>query len=123
MAASAPRVLKLNGFFGVPQTLATLLCATTLPSRYACCAVGGQYLPVAGSGTSAQSPSAQTPSTPSTSRFAFTLIRPRSFGQGIRSRIGFGDMPAVQINVELTIFSPSLNSISLGRTATTFVFE
>ena len=38
--------------------------ARTLPSRDACCAVGGQKSPVAGSGTSAQSPSAQRPSWP-----------------------------------------------------------
>src|SRR5215831_4314221 len=123
MAASAPSVLKLNGFLGVPQTLATILCATTLPSRDACCAVGGQYFPVAGSGTSAQSPRAQRPANSSTCRFAFTLMRPRSFGQETRSRIGFGEMPAVQINVELTIFSPSLSSISLARTAATLLFE
>src|SRR5919198_6562176 len=100
IAASAPSVLKLNGVFGAPQTLAIMFRATTFPSREACCAVGGQYLPVAGSGTSAQSPSAQTLSTPSTSRFEFTLIRPRSFGQGTRFKIGFGDIPAVQTNVE-----------------------
>src|SRR5437762_11914236 len=40
IAASSPIVLKLNGFFGSPETLATMLCATTFPSRDACCAVG-----------------------------------------------------------------------------------
>src|SRR6266568_7041404 len=100
--------------------VAIILRATTLPSRDACCAVGGQYLPVAGSGTSAQSPSAQRPSTPSTFKFELTLTRPRSFSHGTRSRIGFGDMPAVQTSVELTIFSPLLSSISFGRTARDF---
>src|SRR6266487_7204371 len=102
--------------------VAIMLRATILPSRDACCAVGGQYLPVAGSGTNAQSPSAHKPSTLSTSRFAFTLIRPRSFGHGTRSRIGFGDIPAVQTSVELTIFSPLLSPISFGRTAATLGF-
>src|SRR6266446_1376366 len=92
--------------------VAIMLRATTLPSRDACCAVGGQYLPVAGSGTSAQSPSAQRPSTPSTFKFELTLTRPRSFSHGTRSRIGFGEMPAVQTSVELTIFSPPLSPIS-----------
>ena len=64
IAASCPSVLNLNGFFGLPSTLAMMLCARTLPSRDACCAVGGQKSPVAGSGTSAQSPSAQRPSWP-----------------------------------------------------------
>src|SRR6266699_6312890 len=100
--------------------VAIMLRATTLPSRDACCAVGGQYPPVAESGTNAQSPSAQRPSTPSTSRLTFTLIRPRSFGHATRSSVGFGETPAVQINVELTIFSPSLSSISRGLTAATF---
>src|SRR6266516_2056796 len=70
--------------------VAIMLQATTLPSRDACCAVGGQYLPVAGSGTSAQSPSAQRPSTLSTFKFELTLTRPRSFSHGTRSRIGLG---------------------------------
>src|SRR5262249_33189766 len=51
-----------------------------------------------------------------------TLMRPRSFAHGTISRIGFGDMPAVQTNVELTILSPSLSSISFGRTAATLLF-
>src|SRR5207247_10124469 len=61
-----------------------------------------------------KSPSAQRPSTPSTFKFELTLTRPRSFSHGTPSRIGFGDMPAVQTSVELTIFSPSLSSISFG---------
>src|SRR5205814_3315184 len=55
---------EFERFFGLPSTLAMMLCARTLPSRDACCAVGGQKSPIAGSGTSAQSPSAQRPSWP-----------------------------------------------------------
>src|SRR5438552_16215258 len=103
--------------------VAIMLRATTLPSRDACCAVGGQYLPVDGSGTSEQSPSAQRPPTPSTFKFELTLTRPRSFSHGTRSSIGYRDMPAVQISVELTIFSPSLSPISCGLKPSTLLFD
>ena len=53
-----------NGRGAWPRRDRAMLLASTLAWRVACCAVGGQNLPgFSSSGTSAQSPSAQTPST------------------------------------------------------------
>src|SRR5215471_21509060 len=100
-----------------------MLWATTLACRSPCCAVGGWNPPVLGSGTAAQSPNAQTPGQPSNSRDSVTSRRPRFFAQGIVSSNGFGEVPAVQINVLVGIVVPSLNRTLLPEYDSTRVFN
>src|SRR5262245_33857656 len=94
MEAKSPRVLKVKGFKAAPRALATRLYASSLPSREACCAVGGCQ-PPAPSGIIAQSPNAQTPGNPSTCRQSFTLRRLRSLGNANPFSKGLGEVPAV----------------------------
>src|SRR5690349_1413261 len=88
----------------------------------ACCAVGGQDLPVVESGTAAQSPSAQTPGQPLTSRNSFVSNRPRSFEQFTRLKRGFGETPAVQTSRLVVITEPSLSRTAPSETLLTAVF-
>src|SRR5260370_10242919 len=100
MAASSPMVLNEKGFSGRLQSDAAILCATTLPSRMACCAVGGCDFPgCLVLGTSPQSPTAQTPGQPGTCKNSFTSTRPRSFSQGREETSGLGTVPAVHTRV------------------------
>src|SRR4051812_50195071 len=72
-----------------------MLRAATGPWRTACCAVGGQ-VPPWGSGAAAQSPIAQTESSPCTRRYESTGTRPRSSsGRFSSPRIGWALTPAV----------------------------
>src|SRR5207244_612426 len=98
--ASSPMVLNENDFRGRPKNPAAIFCATTLPSRMACCAVGGCDCPgFLISGTKAQSPAAQTSGRSQTCKNWFTTIRPRSFEQGSEEISGLGTVPAVHTRV------------------------
>src|SRR5438876_4585035 len=98
----------MKGFLTPPRMAAHMLRARTRPCRNACCAVGGYGLPVLGSGTEAQSPTAQTPGQPGTSIYSLVAMRPRSFVHGTVFTIGCGAVPAVQTRVLVETFYPSL---------------
>src|SRR5258708_39256166 len=106
----------------LPRVFAMMFCASTLPSREACCAVGGWYPPCS-SGIMAQSPSAQIPGYPSTPIAGLTLSRCRSFGRGSSSSKGCGAAPAVQTKVKLLIRVPSVSSTSVYVTALILAFD
>src|SRR5579859_5442057 len=100
MEASSPIVLNEKGLSGRRLSDAVILCATTLPSRIACCAVGGCDFPgCLASGTNPQSPTAHTPGQPGTSKNWFTKTRPHSFLQGSEETSGLGTVPAVHTKV------------------------
>src|ERR1043166_4763148 len=91
MEASSPMVLNEKGFSGRRYSDATIFCATTLPSRMACCAVGGCDFPGwLASGTNAQSPTAHTPGQSGTCKNSFTNTRSHSFSQGREETSGLG---------------------------------
>ena len=114
--------MNLNGTVARPWTTAEMLRASTAPSRDACCAVGGWNEPFfATSGIRAQSPSAHTSGWPGTRRSASTTILPFSLGSPIRSRVGLGEVPAVQTSVYEGMFAPSLSETSRAVTPETFV--
>src|SRR5437868_4863513 len=116
--ASSPMVLNENDFKAPPESTAAILYATTLPSRMACCAVGGWDLPgVLMSGTNAQSPTAQTLGQSGIRKNWFTSNRPRSFAQASEETMGLGTVPAVHTKVRDGIETPSvkrtLSSVTL----------
>ena len=93
--ASSPMVLNENDRSERPEIVAAMFCATSLPSRMACWAVGGWAWPgFPISGTKAQSPTAQTSLQPRTCR-----NEPFSLAHGTEETIGDGTVPAVQIRV------------------------
>ena len=78
------------------------------PSRTACWAVAGIGRPVRGSGIEAQSPSAQTRSSPGTANVSSGRIQPRSsFAPGRSRRSGCGALPTVLTTVAVGISVPS----------------
>src|SRR4030095_6295345 len=108
--ASAPIVLNSKRLPRPPLSAATIFSATIFPWRNACCAVGGQALPVAASGTAAQSPSAHTPGNSATSRNSFVTSRPHSLEQFNVDSSGFGETPAVQTSRLVLSVEPSPRS-------------
>src|SRR6266704_3297192 len=103
-----PSALKANGRGRLPSSARTMFSAAVLPCRSACCAVGGQALPPrSGSGTRAQSPSAQTLPAPRTCRLPSTStapVVPRSNGSLASS--GAGRLPAAQTSVRVGSWLP-----------------
>src|ERR1043166_3749818 len=98
-----------------------MVFAAILPPRVARWAVGGQDFPVAGSGTAAQSPSAQTPEQFATSRNSLVTSLPRSFGQSNSSKSGLGETPAVQTSRLVFRVKPSLSFTPSRETLLTAV--
>src|SRR5882672_615345 len=124
MEASSPRVLNEKTFSGRWYSDAVIFCATTLPWRMACCAVGGCDSPGRlMSGTNPQSPTAQTPGQPGTCKHSFTSTRPHSFSQGREETNGLGTVPAVHTRVLAGIGLLPLRKISFSVMLVTRVFR
>ena len=63
------------------------------------------------------------PAKPEARDDSVTSKRPRSFVQGIVSSKGFGEVPAVQTSVFVSIMVPSLNRTVLPEKLSTFLFR
>src|SRR5919198_772511 len=92
-----------------------MLRAAAGPCRTACWAVP-PAVPRSGSGTAAQSPTAQTRSVPSTRRYSSTGTLPRS-SSGTESvrRLGCGATPAVQTTVRVGLHRVGGEVLQLGQ--------
>src|SRR5438874_1768773 len=107
-----PRPLKSKARRLPPRTLATRFEASNCAWRVACWAVGGAVVPEM-VGTCAQSPSAQTPSTPWTWSSGVTRMRPPLFlGSASPSISGCGKEGTVDTSVRVGILVPSPSTAS-----------
>ena len=106
---------------GRPSSTARTLRAAWGPSRTACWAVAGDGRPVPGSMIDAQSPSAQTRSSPGTANVASGRIQPRESSAPSTpakpAKAGFGALPTVLITVAVAMTLPSSSSHPVGLDA------